>query len=412
MSDEVRGGCPVDHAALSQRKTVRTVEAPAREAVEQGPDGVWHVRGHAQTREVLRSTEVKQAGFNAELLQKMPGEMRAPILYQEGKPHNEQRAKTARFFSPRAVSENYRGLMEEFAGGLISELRRKRRAELDDLSLKLAVKVAGKVVGLTDSRVPGMDRRLEAFFANDITSFGWSPRALLGFARNQTRVAAFFYLDVKPAIEARKKEPREDVISHLIEQGYGDGEILTECLTYAAAGMVTTREFISVAAWHMLEQPTVRERYLQADEKERHALLEEILRLEPVVGHLYRRATADIQLDGGPDGEASVTIPAGSLVDLHIYDANADESVAGECPLALRPGRELQKEKVGAAVMGFGDGSHRCPGSYIAIQESDVFLRKLLALEDLHIERKPSVSWNELVAGYEVRSFTIALGSS
>lgn len=275
------------------------------------------------------------------------------------------------------------------------------------LSFRLAVKVAAKVVGLTDSRLPGMDRRLEAFFANDMTEFGWNPLALFGFARNQTRVAAFFYLDVKPAIEARKKEPKEDVISHLISKSYGDGEILTECLTYAAAGMVTTREFISVAAWHMLEQPAVRERYLAGGEEERHALLQEILRLEPVVGNLYRRATVDIQLE---DGDETVTIPSGSLINLHTYAANADTSVTGECPLMISPGRELQREKVGPAVMSFGDGSHRCPGAFVAIQESDVFLQRLLALEELRIERKPSVSWNDLVAGYELRGFTVAIG--
>ena len=400
-------GCPVDHAAFSQQKTARVVELAGPRAVERDSEGVWHVRSHAQARAVLRSADTEQAGFSAELQERMPQKMRPPILYQEGKEHNEQRKQTARFFSPKAVSENYRELMGEFVEELIGELVRKRRAELDILSFRLAVKVAGKVVGLTDSRLPGMDRRLETFFANDMTEFSWSPRALLGFARNQARVGAFFYLDVKPAIEARKKEPQDDVISHLISKGYGDAEILTECLTYAAAGMVTTREFISIAAWHMLEQPALRERYLESDEAGRHALLQEILRLEPVVGNLYRRATADIQLDN--DG-ASVTIPSGSLIDLHTYAANADEKVTGECPMMITPGRELQAEKVGTAVMSFGDGSHRCPGAYVAIQESDVFLRRLLALEDLRLERKPSVSWNDLVAGYELRGFTVAVG--
>ncbi len=405
--DEERGRCPVDHSAFSQQKTARVVEPAAPKAAERDSKGVWHVRAHAQARAVLRSADTKQAGFNAELLERMPQKMRSPILYQEGKEHNEQRKQTARFFSPRAVSENYRELMGEFVEELIEELRRKHRVELDVLSFRLAVKVAGKVVGLTDSRLPGMARRLEAFFADDIAEFGWSPRKVLGTVRNQTRVAAFFYLDVKPAIEARKKEPKEDVISHLIPKGYGDGEILTECLTYAAAGMATTREFISVAAWHMLEQPTVRDRYLAGDEEERHELLQEILRLEPVVGNLYRRATADIQLD---DGDETVTISAGSLINLHIGSSNADETVTGECPLMITPGRELQKEKVGPAVMSFGDGSHRCPGAFVAIQESDVFLQRLLALEDLRIERKPSVSWNDLVAGYELRGFTVAVG--
>jgi cytochrome P450 len=405
VSNEVRAQCPVDHTAISQRKTTRSHE-PAGKPVERDAEGVWHVRGYAQARAVLRSADTKQAGFNAELLEKMPQKMRPPILYQEGQPHHEQRRQTARFFSPRTVSENYRGLMEELAGRAIRRLLRERRADLATLSMKLAVGVAGRVVGLTESRLPGMARRLDAFFEGDMIGFGWNPRALLGFARNQARVAAFFYLDVKPAIEARRKEPRQDVISHLLSRGYGDAEILTECITYGAAGMATTREFISIAAWHMLEQPALRERYLHGDEGERHDVLGEILRLEPVVGHLYRRATADLYLDGG--GEL-LTIPKGSLIALDTYAVNADEAAVGECPLALMPGRELLAERLGPPVMSFGDGHHRCPGYYVALQETDIFLTRLLSLKDLYIERKPSVSWNDLIAGYELRGFVIAV---
>ncbi|MDP9456155.1 MAG: cytochrome P450 [Actinomycetota bacterium] len=400
-----RPGCPTDRAALSQRKTTRS-HKPAGRPVERGANGTWHVRGHPQARAVLRSADTKQAGFNAELLEGLPQRMRPPILYQEGQPHHEQRRGTARFFSPKTVSESYRDLMEELAGAAIRRLLRKRRADLDALSMELAVGVAAQVVGLTESRLPGMARRLDAFFEGDVTGFGWNPRAILGFARNQARVAAFFYLDVKPAIEARKKEPREDVISHLISLGYGPAEILTECITYGAAGMATTREFIGIAAWHMLEQPALRERYLSSDEGKRHDVLGEILRLEPVVGRLYRRATADLHLK---DGGERVTIPRGSLIALDTYAINADETAVGECPLALTPGRELVAERVGPAVMSFGDGHHRCPGYYVALQETDVFLTRLLSLENLRIERKPSVSWNDLIAGYELRGFTVAL---
>ena len=405
-NNDALSGCPVDHTALSHRKTTRTHE-PLGRPVERDTDGTWHVRGHAQARAVLRSADTKQAGFNAEVLENLPQKMRPPILYQEGQPHHEQRRQTARFFSPRTVSENYRGLMEELAGAAIRELLRGRRADLSALSMTLAVGVAARVVGLTESRLPGMAGRLDAFFEGDVTGFGWSPRAILGFARNQARVAAFFYLDVKPAIEARKKEPGEDVISHLLSRGYGDAEILTECVTYAAAGMATTREFVSIAAWHILERPTLRERYLRASETERHEILGEILRLEPVVGRLYRRATADLNLED--DGGKPVTIPRGSLIALDTYAANADEAAVGECPLALVPGRELLAERTGPAVMSFGDGHHRCPGYYVALQETEVFLTRLLSLGSLRIERKPSVGWNDLIAGYELRGFVVTL---
>ena len=141
--------------------------------------------------------------------------------------------------------------------------------------------------------------------------------------------------------------------------------------------MVTTREFISVAAWHFLSNDDLRARYLAADRDERHAMLHEILRLEPVVGELYRRTTAELTIDL-PDGPT--TIPADELIELDIYAANVDPEVVGSPEDVVWPSRDLPKG-VQAAGMSFGDGNHRCPGAYIAIEESDIFLTNLLAIE-------------------------------
>ena len=399
------GRCPVDHAALSRQKTAPIVE-PAEPAIERDADGTWHVHGYAEARAILRSGDTKQAGFKAELLEQMPHTMKAPVLYQEGQVHHQQRKQTARFFTPKATSANYRQLMQDLSDEMVAHLRRSGRADLSKLSMALAVRVASKVIGLTNSHLPGMDRRVDAFFAETIARPGWNLRAILGMLRNQMRVGLFYALDVRPAIRARRRQAQEDVISHLLAQGYQDGEILTECITYAAAGMATTREFISVAAWHFLEQPDLRACYLSGDEEERHRLLQEILRVEPVVGHLYRRAVADVLVGSGG---AEVTIPAGELIDMHVYAMNADEEVVGEEPLAICPGRELRVEHAAPAVMSFGDGHHRCPGAFIAIQETDIFLHRLLAIDTLRIERTPTMTWSDVTKGYELRDFWIAV---
>lgn len=405
--------CPIDHTAFFQKKTARAAEPMSAGDVERDADGIWHIRGFRDARTVLRSGETRQAGFRAELIERVSGMGNVPILYQEGKAHQQQRKQTARFFTPKAVSSDYRQLMETVADELIGSLKDTRRADLSALSLQLAVRIASAVVGLTNSRMPGMDKRLDAFFttAAGEEGRGWrhTLKRVWGAAQGQLRIAAFFYLDVKPAIEARKRQPREDVISHLLAQGYRDREILTECITYAAAGMVTTREFIGMAAWHLLEEPETRARYLAAPEEERLAILEEILRLEPVVGHLYRRATSDIHLATDAGAAAQLTIPQGALIDLHIHAANADERVTGEHPFAVRPGRQLHGERVSPALLSFGDGAHRCPGSYIAMQETDIFLLRLFALDGLRMEHAPTVTWNDLVTGYELRDFPITI---
>lgn len=403
--DTSMSGCPVDHTAYSRQKTARVPERPGA-PIERDAAGTWHVRDFETARAILRGTDTAQAGFKAEMIESIPGTTNVPILYQEGKVHQQQRRQTARFFTPKTVSGDYRQLMERAADELIATLRRNGGADLSDLSRALAVRVASAVVGLTNSRLPGLDRRLDAFFDDSFGGDERGPRARARQLRMRLRMVAFYFLDVQPAIQARRRTPREDVISHLLTLNYNDAEILTECVTYAAAGMVTTREFISVAAWHLLEQPELRARYLAAEEDARQRMLHEILRLEPVVGHLYRRATADIAL--ASQGEA-VTIPRGDLLDLHIYAVNTEEAITGPHPFQICPARELRDERVAPAVMGFGDGHHRCPGSSIAMQETDIFLRRLLALDGLRMERPPAVRWNELVTGYELRDFRLAL---
>jgi hypothetical protein len=48
-------------------------------------------------------------------------------------------------------------------------------------------------------------------------------------------------------------------------------------------------------------------------------------------------------------------------------------------------------------------------GAYIAIQESDIFLRRILKLEGIRIEQSPTVTYNQTVKGYELRNFIIAV---
>ena len=391
--------CPIDHMSLSWQKTVPTTPSTAP-AIERDEEGLWHVRSFEAARTVLRSADTKQAGFNAELIEKIPGSTNQPILYQDGKVHQLQRKQTARFFTPKTVSDNYRQVMEQLSDQLIKKLLRKKQVDLSQLSITLAVRVAAQVVGLTNS-YPGLPQRLEAFFSGNLASM-----SVLNLFKNQSRTLAFFTLDVLPAIRARKRKPQNDVISHLLAQNYSNAEILTECITYAAAGMVTTREFISVAAWHILERPELRQRYVVAPEEERYAMLHEILRVEPVVTRLYRNTTADIELEN--EG-TQVVIPQGSKITVEIDASNADESIVGELPLAVCPGREIKGDRVPEMVMSFGDGVHRCPGAYIAIQETDIFLQRLLALDGLHIVSKPSIRWNTLTTGYELRNFDIGV---
>lgn len=375
------------HGRADERKTAEAAKAGGMVA------NATPVEGFDPVRAVLRDEGVVQAGFRAELIQRWGARRRRPILFLTGEAHRRQRAATARFFAPKIVATRYRAVMERTSDALIARLRADGEAVLDRLGMELAVTVAADIVGLTESDLPGMTRRLDAFFSTGVETRTDRFSQVATFLLGQWRMLRFHFKDVRPAIAARRKAPRDDVISHLIAEGYSNEEILTECFTYGAAGMVTTREFITMAAWHLLDKPELGTWFLAADEAGRLVLLEEILRLEPVVGMLYRRR--------GPDG------PAAPVAALDIRSANMDEAAMGACPHLIVPDRD-RAPKTSPAGLSFGDGPHRCPGASVAMHEAALFLDRLLRVPGLRLVAPPQVGWNPLIAGYELRGCRIA----
>lgn len=386
----------------SRRKTNRPGEV-GTEGVERDGE-VWRIRSMPLARAALRAAGTRQAGFSAEAVSSTEGVK--PLLYLDGETHRAQRSVVARYFAPVTVNRKYLALMESYADEVVSRVVALNRVDVSAMSLAYSVAVAAEVVGLTDSVRPGMPERLVGFFSIPAVTAVRDARGslldkakmLLGAASGQAHLARFYWYDVRPAIAARRTEPRDDVVSHCLSRGLSPMQILIECIMYGAAGMVTTREFLAISLWHFLENPDLRAAYLAAERDERLEILHELLRVEPVVGHLYRRTTQPLTLEH--EGEHH-EIPAGALLDLHVRATNADPDVVGADPLAVCPGRELPKG-VGGEVLAFGDGAHKCPGNSLAIAETDVLLTRLLKLP-LRLDSSPRVEWLDLIEGYEVR---------
>ena len=355
---------------MSSRKIDRSYEPDA---------GAVRVTGYARARAVLRSTDTVQAGLGVETVEKLPPSIRRPVLYRDGEEHREHRRQTARYFTPRRVDEHYRELMERAADRQLETLREQQTVDLAKLSFRMAIEVVCAVIGLTESR-PGLDRRLDRFFPEKFGRPGFtSLHGISWVFRQNIQFLGIYLADVRPAVRKRRRQRSDDLISHLIDEGCRDGEILGECLTFAAAGMVTTREFVNVVAWHLFTDDALRRRYTSGDDDTRVALLHELLRLEPVVGNLKRRTTRP--LEGIPDGR---------LVDIDVSTANLERVDEG-------PG------------LSFGDGPHKCPGAYVAIQEADIFLGKLFAQPHLRMLTPPRVTMKPDISSYELRDFMITV---
>jgi hypothetical protein len=172
----------------------------------------------------------------AEIANRFTRRSHAPVLFQEGEARRKQTSATARFFAPEVVATRYRQLMLEQSKRLMKDLRSTGRAQLDSLGLELSVAVIAEIVGLTDRCSPGLANRLSSF-CNKVQQSSGRLATVTRMVLALYRMIRFFLCDVMPAIRSRRIVRRQDIISHLIDQGYSNREILIECITYGAAGV-------------------------------------------------------------------------------------------------------------------------------------------------------------------------------
>jgi cytochrome P450 len=382
--------CPV-HQARDDRKSARLADANLAPQA-----GSRVVGSFAAAREILRSSKVRQAGATADQTDlTKPDEI--SFFFLDGDLHRKRRAAVAGLFAPKTIVTRHQAVMNRTMDAIVAKLRRQGSAPLDELSWQMAVEVAADIIGLTDSDSnENLANRVRAVLDSSMDRKPGLLNGLIFGAKMMLRVGRFWKQDLAPAIEARRKEPKDDVISYMVKENYSKKGMIMEALSYGGAGMMTTREFIVMAAWHMFEKPALRERFLTGGEDDQFAILEEILRLEPVASLLHRRAVETAAGTQGGD------FKEGEVVCLSLREANTDEAITGPCPYELDPDRAKRMKVVGP-YLSFGDGPHRCPGAQVALHETRIFLDRLFRLPGIKLLSEPTIIWNSYIQGYELR---------
>ena len=200
---------------------------------------------------------------------------------------------------------------------------------------------------------------------------------------------------VMPIIEARREDPRDDLISVLCqaeitdEQGdkhrLSNAEIMSFSALLLAAGSGTTWKQIGITLTALLQRPEV----LAAVREDRGLLrvaIEESMRWNPTDPVFLRWAANDTELGG-------VAIEAGTLVHLCLGAANRDPSRWAN-PDEYDIFRSLQPS------LGFGGGPHLCIGQHVARAEIHAAVDALLTrLPNLRLD--PDAEQPQLIGLYE-----------
>jgi cytochrome P450 len=211
----------------------------------------------------------------------------------------------------------------------------------------LPMAVSAKMMGLPDVDVDPLLRLAYASLAPD------DPRYQKPGTDAPTAAYAHFEIVnyFADRVDERRKNPGEDLISHLVSAEVGgrrmtDQELLANCLSLLLGAVVTTSHVISAAIIALIETHGGEGRW--PDSPSTQTMIEEALRWSSPVTHFMRRARHDTEICGQKVNE-------GDPVTAWIGSANRDESTFPR-PYELDFGRAPNRH------IAFGVGPHICLG--------------------------------------------------
>ncbi|MFD4137727.1 cytochrome P450 [Streptomyces sp. NPDC058572] len=283
--------------------------------------------------------------------------------------HDRLRRMTNRPFgpphSPRRV-EGMRQELGEIVSGLIDGLANGSRIDLvDQFSYPFPVTVICRLLG-----VPREDEsRFHTWAETIAASLDPAPdEDLTERDRVTTEARTQLGMYLAGLIEERRKSPRDDMLSALVNGGGQDGAMTTmEVLSTAAllliAGHETTVNLITNGMLTLLRHPEVLQR-LRNEPRLAVPIVEELLRYEPPVQLLPQRTPiADIEVRG-------VTIPKGSSMWLILASGNRD-------PQRFEDPDRFDPDRKDIQHLGLGSGIHSCFGAPLARLETQIALTEL-----------------------------------
>jgi cytochrome P450 len=209
------------------------------------------------------------------------------------------------------------------------------------------------------------------------------PTGALGEALD--RMDGLIYEEIARRREEGDLSKREDILSLLLQARDEDGRPMTdrelrdELVTLLLAGHETTATSVAWAIERLVRHPDKLGRLVAEIDSERDggegrylsAVVDETLRVKPVVPIVVRMLTEEFEVDG-------YRLPAGTRVTPSIYLVNRNPRVY-EDPDEFRPERFLENGPETFSWIPFGGGIRRCIGASFAQLEMRVMLRTVLS---------------------------------
>jgi cytochrome P450 len=299
--------------------------------------------------------------------------------------HTRMRRIVSRGFTPPRIKEMADAITEIVDRCLsgISELPSFDLVER--LAVPLPVEMICHILGIDRSEYGRTKCWSDAFAAAAGNNFSSAAERNELMLRTIKEFSTYFV----PLIEARRVEPRNDLVSAMVaaidNESLSNVETLMVAITIMVAGNETTTNLIGNAVVELLANPD-QLKLLLDDPSLVPNVVDEANRLTTPIQFAFREATEDTVV-------ADTTIPKGAIVALHMAAANRDPRRFED------PDRFLINRPAGKNLA-FGHGIHFCLGAHLAGQEVRAAIGGLLPhldrlkLADAPLQRNPSALLN------------------
>lgn len=360
-------------------------QAPVMELPQAMPGGkLFLVTRYDLVMEILKDVEVFSSNFSTLLAGREEPDEELQTIYAQGWPqvntlltadppeHERFRVLVNKAFTASRVNkmQNY---IEQIVDELIDRFIDKGECEfVSELAVPLPVKVIATQLGVPQDDLHKFKKWSDSFIAR--LGRMNSKEQEIECAKDVVAFQHYF----NNVIEERRKQPKDDIISDLVqaqvagERSLNTAELLNIIQQLLVAGNETITNAIAGGMLLLIQNPD-QMALVQKEPSKIENLVEEVLRLETPTAGMWRVVRQDTKLEG-------VQIPAGSLVMVRFDSANRD-------PAKFQDGEGLDvcRQNAGSHVA-FGHGIHFCVGAMLARKEMQVaYDRLLLRLKSIRL---------------------------
>ncbi|WP_220199052.1 cytochrome P450, partial [Ktedonospora formicarum] len=281
------------------------------------------------------------------------------MMSRDDPDHARLRMLVSRAFTPRMI-ERQRPFIERISHDLLDQMEHQEQPDfIRDFAIPLPIMVIAALIGIPYEAMGQLKQWSDAG-----ADFLGKPTDTMEVFFHMASAAIEFNAFIRPHLEERRRQPKDDLLSGLINaEARGDtlteDELIANVYLLLAAGNETTTNLMSNGLWALLTHPDQRELLCQRPELITSAV-EEILRFESPSQITGRHTKEAIEIAGqsiGPD--QSIMLVLGM--------ANRD-------PRQFTNPDHFDIQRQENKHIAFGLGGHYCLGAPLARLETQITL--------------------------------------